>query len=223
MESVLRAASVRKGFTVAGRRIEVLNGADLDLHAGESISIRGESGSGKTTLLNILSMLEQPDAGEVRWAGERVDHRRPVRLARRRGRHMGLVFQSYYLIPEINALENVLIAARVAGRTADRARARQLLERVGLGGRMKASPTTLSGGERQRVAVARALMNRPPVILADEPTGNLDERTGAAIMDMLLAVTAEEGASLVLVTHNPAFAARTARQLMLTAGTLAPA
>ncbi len=219
-EYVLEAVGIRKHFKSGEREITVLDGAAMELKAGGSVSIRGESGSGKTTLLNILSLLEYPDGGEVWWAGERVESRRAARLAAPRGRHFGMVFQAYYLIPELDVLDNVLIAARVVGSKADKGRARALLERVGLGERMKASPSTLSGGERQRVAVARALMNQPQVILADEPTGNLDERTGAAIMDLLLDVTHEQGTGLVLVTHNLAFAARTERQLRLADGKL---
>lgn len=222
-DTILRATGIQKGFMSGGRRIEVLTDVGLEIQAGTSTSIRGESGCGKTTLLNILSLLEYPDSGDVWWGDTKMVKRGGGRVSARRGRHIGMIFQSYYLIPEIDALENVLIAARVVGNKPDRARARALLERVGLAERMRSSPPTLSGGERQRVAVARALMNAPAVVLADEPTGNLDERVGGAIMELLLEVTREAGTALVLVTHNPEFAARTDSQLMLHEGRLTSA
>jgi len=217
---VLSAAHLAKSFSSGAQKIEVLRDVSLEVRAGESVSIRGESGCGKTTLLNILSRLESPDSGGLSWQGREVADVRASSLAPVRGRFMGMVFQAYYLVPELDALGNVLIAAKVAGLKADRARAKGLLERVGLAKRVNASPTTLSGGERQRVAVARALMNRPRVILADEPTGNLDEKSGSVVTDMLLSICAEEGASLVLVTHNKAFAARTTSRLFLSGGVL---
>lgn len=212
---VLSAVGVRKSYPSGDRRIEVLCGVDLRIAAGESVSIRGESGSGKSTLLNLLSGLDAPDAGEIRWDGA-------APAAGRRGRHLGMVFQSFYLIPELDALENVLMAGRMLGSPGaeSRARARDLLERVGLGGRASHLPAQLSGGERQRVAVARALMNSPRLLLADEPTGNLDERTGEAVIDLLLGLSRETGTALVLVTHNPAHAARTGRALTLHDGVL---
>ncbi len=222
-EIILRAEALAKGFTIGTARVEVLCGADILVRAGKSVSIRGESGCGKTTLLNILSRMENPDSGLLQWQGREVAQIRPARLARERGRFMGMVFQSYYLVPELDVIGNVLLAAKVAGMKADKARARELLERVGLKERLFASPLTLSGGERQRVAVARALMNRPALMLADEPTGNLDEKSGAVVMDMLLAICAEQGASLVLVTHNRAFAARADESLVLHDGRLIPA
>lgn len=212
---VLSAVGVRKSYPSGDRRIEVLCGVDLRIAASESVSIRGESGSGKSTLLNLLSGLDAPDAGEIRWDGA-------APAAGRRGRYLGMVFQSFYLIPELDALENVLMAGRMLGSPGAeyRARARDLLERVGLGGRASHLPAQLSGGERQRVAVARALMNSPRLLLADEPTGNLDERTGEAVIDLLLGLSRETGTALVLVTHNPAHAARTGRALTLHDGVL---
>jgi predicted ABC-type transport system involved in lysophospholipase L1 biosynthesis ATPase subunit len=194
----------------------VLAGIDLVVTAGQSISIRGESGSGKSTLLNLLAGLDAPDAGEIWWAGQ------PTLSARERGRLVGLVFQSFYLMPELSAEENVLMAARVVGRVGaeERGRAGELLARVGLGARRNHVPAALSGGERQRVALARALMNRPALLLADEPTGNLDERTGDEVIDLLLELGGTTGTTLVLVTHNAAHAARTARQWRLHEGKL---
>jgi len=217
---VLRAAGVRKNYPSGDRVLEVLTGVDLAVAAGESVSIRGESGSGKSTLLNILAGLDRPDAGELFWADEAAHRLSLGELTARRGRFLGMVFQSYYLIPELDAYANVLMGARMLGGVgaAERGRATALLQRVGLAERGHHLPSHLSGGERQRVAVARALMNRPQVILADEPTGNLDERSGDSIIDLLLGVCAEERAALVLVTHNPGHAKKTNRQLVLKAG-----
>jgi predicted ABC-type transport system involved in lysophospholipase L1 biosynthesis ATPase subunit len=219
-QPVLHAEHLAKHFVSGGVEIPVLCDVSLAVFPGKSVSIRGESGSGKTTLLNILSRMETPDKGTLAWMDRQVEKVRASSLAAYRGRFMGMVFQSYYLVPELNSLENVLLAAKVAGLRPDRERAEALLSRVGLKERLKANPTTLSGGERQRVAVARALMNHPKMLLADEPTGNLDEHSGSVVMDMLMAVCAEEGASLVLVTHNKAFAARTDSRLRLAEGVL---
>ncbi len=220
--SLLSARGLEKCFPGSEGAIRVLDGVDFDLRAGESVSIRGESGSGKSTLLNLLSGLERADSGRIAWRGREMAGRSLASLARERVGFIGFVFQAYYLAPELNAVENVLLAARIAGRIGPdvRDRAESLLERVGMGDRLRHSATKLSGGERQRVAVARALVNRPAVILADEPTGNLDESTGEAVMELLLELAAEEAGSLVLVTHNPGFAARTDRQLFLHLGRL---
>ena len=214
--AVLSAAGLRKAYPSGDRHIDVLCGADLHVAAGESVSIRGESGSGKSTLLNLLSGLDAPDSGEILWEGV-------APAAARRARFLGMVFQAFYLIPELDALENVLMAGRMLGRpdAARRTRARELLSRVGLAERSTHLPAQLSGGERQRVAVARALMNSPRLLLADEPTGNLDEHTGEAVIDLLLGLCRETGTALVLVTHNPAHAARTDRALRLHDGLLA--
>ncbi len=214
--SVLAARALRKSYRSGDRRLEVLRGVDLAVAPGESASIRGESGSGKSTLLNLLAGLDTPDAGELHWAGcARIDHAA-------RARFLGIIFQSFYLIPELDALENVLMARRVAARIdhAARARAAALIGRVGLAARGHHLPSQLSGGERQRVAVARALMNSPRLILADEPTGNLDERTGDSVIELLLGLCAETATALVLVTHNTAHAARTARKYLLHEGAL---
>lgn len=220
---VLRGENLAKNFMSGGVEIPVLRDVSLSVYSGKSVSIRGESGCGKTTLLNILSRMETPDAGRLWWMDRQVEKTRASSLAPYRGRFMGMVFQAYYLVPELNAIENVLLAPKVAGIKPDKDRATSLMERVGLKERMKASPMTLSGGERQRVAVARALMNHPNVMLADEPTGNLDEHSGGVVMDMLMAICAEEGASLVLVTHNKTFAARADACLRLADGILGPA
>jgi predicted ABC-type transport system involved in lysophospholipase L1 biosynthesis ATPase subunit len=213
---ILSARDVRKTFISGDRAIEVLRGVSLDIAAGESVSIRGESGSGKSTLLHLLARLDEPDTGSMTWGGE---EQLP---ASARASFLGMVFQSFYLIPEMNALANVLMAARIGGKidSAARNRAKGLLDRVGLTHRLSHLPSQLSGGERQRVAVARALMNKPQMLLADEPTGNLDEKTGNAVIDLLLSLCAETDISLVLVTHNAMHAERCGRQMLLHDGVL---
>ncbi len=219
---VLKAIALSKTYPSGDKTLGVLAGVDFAVAAGESVSIRGESGSGKSTLLNLLAGLDRPDAGELFWGGEAAHKLSLGELTARRGRFLGMVFQAYYLIPEIDALANVLMGARMVGGVGpvecDRSAA--LLKRVGLAERGHHLPAQLSGGERQRVAVARALMNRPKVILADEPTGNLDERTGDEVIALLLEVCAEQQTALVLVTHNVAHAKKTNRQLDLKNGQL---
>ena len=215
-EPVLTARALRKSYLSGDRRIEVLSGVDFSVVAGESVSIRGESGSGKSTLLNLLSALDTPDSGEVSWAGK------PSIGTEVRATFLGMVFQSFYLIPEIDALQNVLMARRMVGRigSAEKARAVELLKRVGLTERAHHLPSQLSGGERQRVAVARALMNSPQLILADEPTGNLDEKTGDSVIELLLSLSVEMKTALVLVTHSAVHAAKTSRRTVLHEGKL---
>jgi predicted ABC-type transport system involved in lysophospholipase L1 biosynthesis ATPase subunit len=214
-EFVLSGRNLAKSYLSGDRRIEVLRDVNLDVAAGESVSIRGESGSGKSTLLNLLSGLDQPETGNLSWAGGPA-------TADRRALFLGMVFQAFYLIPELEALQNVLMAARMIGPpgAVERARAKDLLARVGLAERAMHVPAQLSGGERQRVAVARALMNGPKLLLADEPTGNLDEHTGDAVVELLLELCRETGTALVLVTHNVAHAKKTNRGLFLHEGVL---
>ncbi|HRE80532.1 MAG TPA: ABC transporter ATP-binding protein [Opitutaceae bacterium] len=218
-QAVLRAHALRKGFRSGDRRIEVLLGVDLAIAPGESVAVRGESGAGKSTLLNLLAGLDAPDSGELFWGDQGVT---PANATARRNRYLGMVFQSFYLIPELNALENVLMPRRIGGKVDAEARRRAtaLLGEVGLAERIHHLPSQLSGGERQRVAVARALINAPPLLLADEPTGNLDERTGDAVIDLLLSLCRSTGTALILVTHNIAHAAKTGRVLMLRGGQL---
>lgn len=213
--AVLSAQGLAKTYPSGDRRIGVLREVSLEVTAGESVSIRGESGSGKSTLLHLLSGLDSPESGTILWGGQ-------APTGDRRARFLGMVFQSFYLIPEIDALQNVLMAARMLGKVgpAEKARAVELLQKVGLGERASHVPAHLSGGERQRVAIARALMNSPKLLLADEPTGNLDEQTGDAVIQLLLSLCRETGTALVLVTHNLAHAARTQRQLFLHDGVL---
>ena len=215
-ELILSARALRKNFKSGDATLEVLRGVDIDIAAGESVSIRGESGSGKSTLLNLLAGLDAPDSGTVAWDGSSDTG------ARRRAAYLGMVFQSFYLVPELDALGNVLLARRILGGVdaAARSRARDLLAHVGLADRSHHLPAHLSGGQRQRVALARALMNGPKLIVADEPTGNLDERTGNAVVELLLGLCSSANTALVLVTHNAAHAAKTRRSLVLTQGVL---
>ena len=219
---ILRAVNLAKSFRLADESIVVLKGLNIELKPGEFASIRGESGSGKSTLLNLLSGLETPDEGQVFWGPEDVTKFSGSALAPRRARHLGLVFQSYHLVPELNVLENIHLASRIAGKFDDSAKARalQLLQRVGLGHRLQGLPNRLSGGERQRVAVARALVNQPAVVLADEPTGNLDEKTAESVLSLIVEVCAEQGAGLLLVTHSADFAQRAQTKMRLRGGIL---
>jgi lipoprotein-releasing system ATP-binding protein len=213
---ILSARGLCKSYPSGDRRITVLRGTDLEIAPGESVSVRGESGSGKSTLLHLLAGLDEPDSGTVAWAGSADTG------ASRRAGFLGMVFQAFYLIPELDAFQNLLMPARIRGRVAAEAhgRANELLARVGLAERGRHLPGQLSGGEQQRVAVARALMNRPRLVLADEPTGNLDERTGESVIELLLGLCRETGTGLVLVTHNAAHAQRTDRRLFLHEGAL---
>lgn len=218
---VLSAIDIKKSFRFpSGSDTEVLRGASIEIYAGESLSISGESGAGKTTFLNILAGLESATSGEVFWDGVRIDNLSNSRQSALRARFMGFVFQNYCLVPELNAVENVEYAARIAGlySKASRARAEELLEFVGLKNRLKHLPSQLSGGEKQRVAIARAIMNSPKIILADEPTGNLDETTGESVMQMLMGLCSSRNAALLLITHNPNFAARTTRRVKISHG-----
>ncbi|MBP7143097.1 MAG: ABC transporter ATP-binding protein [Opitutaceae bacterium] len=216
---VLRAVGIRKSYPSGDRLIEVLAGAELSVREGESVAIRGESGAGKSTLLNILAGLDASDGGRLYWGDEAIETRAATL---RRNRYLGMVFQAFYLIPELNALDNVLMPCRIGGTldAAARSRASELLSRVGLSERAHHLPSQLSGGERQRVAVARALVNSPRLLLADEPTGNLDERTGEAVIDVLLGLCVSTRTALILVTHNVAHAGKTDRVLLLRAGQL---
>ncbi|MFM9016667.1 MAG: ABC transporter ATP-binding protein [Verrucomicrobiota bacterium] len=219
---MLRAAGLARSYASPAGPLSVLNEVSLEVRAGESVSIRGSSGSGKTTLLQILGGLDLPDAGkvEVLLPGRGLC---PPRMVL--GRGVGFVFQNYQLMPELSALENVALAARIAGVPSAEAvrRALELLGQVGLSARADHPPSKLSGGEFQRVALARALVNRPPVLLADEPTGNLDERTAEEVMSLMLGVVATLGTALVLVTHSREFAERASRRYVLSGGALSPA
>ncbi len=215
----LLARDVHRRYHLGGHDLDVLRGVDLEVAPGEKVFLCGASGAGKTTLLYVLGGLEKPTAGDVLVHGKSLYRSSPKERATLRNRGMGFVFQHYFLLPELTALENVTLPAWIGKRDAGQ-RARELLDRVGLGARLDHLPTELSGGEQQRVAIARALINDPGILYADEPTGNLDAATGAAVMDMLLSIVEEAGKTLVVVTHDTAMAARGDRRLHLREGKL---
>ena len=211
-----------KHYQLEDRTIEVLNGIDLEIHAGERTSIIGRSGSGKSTFLHLVGTLDAPTRGTIRFEGEQVFDKKPAVIADFRNRTIGFVFQFHHLRPEFSALENVSMPAmiqRMPQGAADR-RAREILDTVGLSHRLHHRPGELSGGEQQRVAIARALVLGPKLLLADEPTGNLDEASAAAIHDLLDRLNEETGLTIVLVTHSSKLAERMPRRLLMTGGRL---
>ncbi len=203
-----------------GGRLTLLREVELSIRAGETMALLGPSGAGKSTLLALLAGLDRPRAGRVWVVGRELTALDEDERARLRGETMGFVFQSFQLIPTLTALENVMLPLEVIGRTGAGDTARAVLERVGLGARLNHYPAQLSGGEQQRVAIARAFAPRPRLLLADEPTGNLDRVNGERVMDQLFALNAEAGTTLVLVTHDPVLAARCQRRLRLEDGRL---
>ena len=223
---LMRVRNVRKSYRSGGGMLEVLRGVDLDLEPGAFVAVIGQSGCGKSTLLHLMGLLDTPDSGEVHLDGTRIDNLPATRRDRLRNTAIGIVFQSYHLLPEFDSLENVLAPLLVRHgvvewlrvRSEAKQRACALLERFGLGGRLHHKPRQLSGGEMQRVAIARALMARPRVLLADEPTGNLDEASGTGILDTLCELNRRDGLSIVLVTHDAAIARRADRIVRLVAG-----
>lgn len=214
----LAASEVSKTVAGPAGALTILEGIGLELARGRSLAITGESGSGKTTLLGLLAGLDRPTTGSITLAGTRLDALGEEERARLRRRLVGFVFQSFHLLPALDAEENVMLPLELEGRGDARQRAVAALERVGLGARRRHYPHQLSGGEQQRVALARAFVHEPEILFADEPTGNLDQRTGRGIGDLLFELNREHATTLVLVTHDPALAARCAHQLVLQLG-----
>ena len=221
-EELLRAEGVSKTFRGEMGEIEVLRSVHLSIAEGERIAILGQSGVGKSTLLHILGTLDRPTQGTVRFRGEDLFARTPEDLSRFRNESLGFVFQFHHLLPEFDAVENVMMPGLIRGLSFDemRSRATEMLLEVGLGERLRHRVGKLSGGERQRVAVARALVLDPPLVLADEPTGNLDPRTGDRITDLLLDMNRTRGTALVVVTHSQALAEKLGRTVTLVDGAL---
>lgn len=221
---VLEARGIRKSFRQGDREVQVLREIDLVLPAGRSLAVVGASGAGKSTLLHILGGLDKPDAGDVLIDGENLWSMSASRRGELRNHAMGFVYQFHHLLPEFTALENVAMPLLIRGDsvTSARERAADLLERVGLDERLDHKPGELSGGERQRAAVARALSGKPRIVLCDEPTGNLDERTADRVYALMLELNQELGTSILLVTHDRALASRMDRQFELRLGRLEP-
>jgi len=228
MATLIQASGIHKTYTVRRSSVHVLRGASLDVQAGETVAIIGKSGAGKSTLMHILGGLDRPDEGRVAIEGRDFYGLSSSVRSKIRASEIGFVFQSYHLLPEMDVVENVMIPAMALGTAFRslaglRSRAMELLTSVGLADRADHTPLELSGGEQQRVALARALMNDPKLVLADEPTGNLDNATGGQVLDMLFALTKKRGHTLVLVTHNDANAKSCDRVLILKEGLLVSA
>mgnify|MGYP002852830240 FL=1 len=217
---VLQADAVEKSYFLGGKELAVLQRVSLELQAGEFVALQGASGSGKSTLLQLLGGLDRPTAGAIRFEGEPLRVQTPAQSAEFRGSHVGFVFQAYHLLPDLDALENVQLPAQVLRRpqAESEQRARELLDIVGLSDRMDHRPSELSGGEQQRVAIARALMNKPEIVLADEPTGNLDTGTESEIIDLLKRMHAERQLTLLVATHDETVARAAQRVVHLKDG-----
>ena len=215
---VVKVEGLYKRVDNGGDPLTILHDNDFVVAAGETVAIVGASGSGKSTLLGLLAGLDLPSEGSVQLAGEELGQLDEDDRARLRARTLGFVFQSFQLLPSLNALENVMVPLELAGIAGARAEAKVWLERVGLGHRLRHYPKHLSGGEQQRVALARAFAPAPQLVLADEPTGNLDAATGHQIIDLMFAINAERGTTLILVTHDEEIAARCKRRLRMQAG-----
>lgn len=222
MSAIYEFINVGKSFSSPGENLEIFKKIDLLIHSGETVAVLGASGSGKSTLLHIMGALDMPSQGKIFFDGKDMALLTPEAKARLRNRSLGFVFQFHHLLPEFSTVENVAMQAVIAGFSRKEAlhSARDMLERVGLAHRAEHKVTTLSGGERQRAAIARAILMRPTVLLADEPTGNLDQTTGEQVGDLLAQLNSELHMTLVVVTHNHALAARMGRSLELRSGVL---
>jgi putative ABC transport system ATP-binding protein len=218
---IVRARDLRLTVPAAAGPVNILSGIDLEIRPGEAVGIVGPSGSGKTSLLMVLAGLERATGGSVHVAGQDLTAMNEDRLARFRRETVGIVFQAFHLIPTMTALENVSVPLELAGHPDSAGRAAETLRAVGLGHRLTHLPGQLSGGEQQRVALARAFAPRPRLLLADEPTGNLDLATGRTVMDLLFGLKRENGTTLLLITHDPALAARCDRQVHIADGRVA--
>jgi len=217
--AMIRVSALTKSIRTATHTVDILKGIDFQIPRGEFVAIMGPSGSGKSTLLGLLAGLDAPTSGKIFLDGEDITGLNEDRMAVLRGKKIGFVFQSYNLIPTLTAEENVLLPAELSnGASGGRKRAAELLASVGLGDRRDHYPVQLSGGEQQRVALARAFMVQPPILLADEPTGNLDSQNGAHVLDLLIALNKRESTTLVLVTHDAALAAHAHRRIELRDG-----
>ena len=221
-EILIEARDVRKTYQLGRNSVEVLRGVSLDVRKGDFLALRGASGAGKSTLLHLLGGLDTPNAGQVRVSGQELSSMSLSKLAQFRNDRIGYIFQAYYLLPEFDAVENVCIPARISRRdpAATEKRARDLLTRVGLGKRLDHKPYELSGGEQQRVAIARALINEPEIIIADEPTGNLDSHTGEEVLQILCDLRADRNATLIIATHDSKVAARAGTVIHLADGVI---
>jgi putative ABC transport system ATP-binding protein len=217
---MIKCENLQKRVPMAGTELEILKGITLEIKSGESVAIIGASGSGKSTLLGLLAGLDEASGGSVTINGTELGALDEDGRARFRGKHIGFVFQSFQLLPALTALENVMLPLELQGKSDVAKQAEHYLHRVGLGARMAHYPLQLSGGEQQRVALARAFASRPAILFADEPTGNLDTRTGEHIIDLVFELNREEGTTLVLVTHDSALAERCQRRLRLDGGAL---
>ncbi len=219
-EPLLSTRALTKSYAMGRRTLEVLRGVNLEVSRGEFLALRGASGAGKSTLLHLIGGLDSPNGGEIHFDGQNIAAFSEQKLTDFRNRRVGFIFQAYHLLPELDALENVCLPARIARvpATGAEARGRELLARVGLGDRVEHKPFELSGGEQQRVAIARALINEPELILADEPTGNLDSHTGGEIIELLKKLHTERQTTLIIATHDTKVAAHARRVFELMDG-----